>query len=514
MARKKLFAVIDVGSHEIQMKIAELGKNEPPRIVESIRRTLAIGTDTYTSGSISQPVLQACMDVLSSFSRDMKAYRIGECRILATSAFREADNQTYAVDQIGRQCGFDIEVLSNSEERYYHTLSTIDMIPDFPKLIEQGTLLVDISAGSIQLTVYNKGEFIFSQNLLLGSLRIRDLLSHLERRTSDLPGLMDEYVSIDLSTYHLHEPKDIIYKNLIITGHELSFLKKLADLEPESLVEWSEKNFNQIYQQLILHKPLDLALDRDIPAEHASLLLPAAIIMRRLISYTKAKNIYLPATTLCDGVLVDTARQVKGYSLSHDQTQDILSASRQLAKRFRTDRKHNESVETAVLSLFDETSRLHRLNKRQRLLLQTAAILRDCGKYVNISRHHDRSFNIIMASELIGLSTREQTIIAWIALFHGGTQKLQSAGFADLPSSDQLIVAKLTSLLRLADAIDTGHQQKVRDIQINIEDQEVILNLISERDLTLEIWMIEQKATLFYDVFGLKIRVKIRRPQK
>ena len=73
MARKKLFAAIDVGSHEIQMKIAEISRDEPPRIVEHVRRTLAIGTDTYLRGKISQPVLNECMDVLADFTEILKA---------------------------------------------------------------------------------------------------------------------------------------------------------------------------------------------------------------------------------------------------------------------------------------------------------------------------------------------------------------------------------------------------------------------------------------------------------
>ena len=50
MARKKVYAAIDVGSHEIQMQIAELDKHDRPQIIDTIRRTLPLGTDTYTSG--------------------------------------------------------------------------------------------------------------------------------------------------------------------------------------------------------------------------------------------------------------------------------------------------------------------------------------------------------------------------------------------------------------------------------------------------------------------------------
>ncbi len=511
MARKKLYAAIDVGSHEIQMKIAELAKREPPKVIESIRRTLAIGTDTYTRGEISQPVLESCIEVLNGFIRDMDGYRIGEYRVLATSAFREASNQLYAIDQIARHCGLQVDILSNSEERYYHMMSTWSLMQDFPELIKDGTLIVDISAGSIQLTVYHKGEFIFSQNLLLGSLRIRELLADLERRTANLPALMDEYISIDLSTYHLHEPKGIVYKHLIITGHELAYLSKLADLEEGEVAQITEKSFDKIYHLLLKNKPLDLALDYDIPAEHASLLLPVAIIMRKLISYTKAKNIYLPRISLAEGVLVEYACNDKKYKLSHDSNQDLIAASRQLAKRFKTDKAHNEAVEQAVIQLFDETARLHRLDNRYKLVLRVAAILRDCGKYVNISRHHDRSFNIILATELIGLTAREQTIAAFIARYHGGNLELNDPEFARLMPEDQLVIAKLTALLRLADALDAGHQQKIRQMEFDFDRRKMVLIVTADQDLTLELWNIDQKAALFEQVYGYTVEIKRRK---
>ena len=511
MARKKLYAAIDVGSHEIQMKIAELSREEAPRVIEHVRRTLPLGTATYQKGELTPSLLQTCTDVLRGLALKLKEYRIGEVSVLATSAFREAVNQTYAIDQIASQSGLDIRILSNSEERYYHTLAIMAGVPDFDHLIEQGTLLVDLSAGSIQLTVYHKGEFVLSQNLRLGSLRIRDLLAHLERRTADLPTLMDEYISIDLATYHLHELKGIVYQNLIITGHELSYLKKLAGLEPDSLAFMSEKKFNAVYQELLHQDPSVLAMERNIPTEHASLLLPAAIIIRRMLSYTGLKRMILPTAGLSDGVLIAMACKHKGYRLPYDQSRDIISASRHLSRRFRTDRHHNEAVEQAALTLFDETERLHRLKARDRLLLQIAVILRDCGKYINISLHHERSYNIILASELIGLTPVEQRIVAWTARLHGGMLMAEPSEYKQLPVEDQLRIAKLSALLRLADAIDMGHRQKVQAMSVDWDGRTMLLQLSAMDDMTLELWTIEQRLDFFNKVFGTDIRVKIRR---
>lgn len=511
MARKKLFAAIDVGSHEIQLKIAELSREEPPRVVEQVRRTLAIGADTYLRGKISQPVLDECISVLSDFTEILKAYRIGACRVAATSAFREAQNSSIAIDQILRASELEIEVLSNAQERYFHILAAIVQLDGFKNLIREGTLLVDIGAGSIQVTVYDQGGLIFSQNMLLGSLRIRELLADLERRSADFAGLMEEYISSDLDNYHLLEPKSIVYKNLIILGGEMDMLKRLAGQQPDQTALLTARQFTQLYQQLLNTRPLDLAVDKAISVEHASLLLPSAIIIRKLVDFTGTKLLHLPPASLCDGLLVDLARSRFGYDPGYDLEPDIISGCRSLARRFEVDRRHTGYVEKVALQIFDETSRLHELPVRCRLLLQSAAILHDCGKYVSMTKHNIRSYNIILANEIIGLLPGEQDIVAWAARMHSGKAASDERSFLELSTANRLMAIKLASILRLSDALDAGHQQKISDLAVSHGDGELVLNVTSRRDITLEVWTLENKGKLFQDVFGLRPVIRIRR---
>ncbi|HBP39155.1 MAG TPA: hypothetical protein DD640_10545 [Clostridiales bacterium] len=513
MARKKLYAAIDVGSHEVQMKIAELNRGEPPRMIENLRRTLAIGADTYTSGRISQPLLAECVEVLKGFTGQLKNYRIGACRTVATSAFREAQNRTLALDQIKRECDLDIEVLSNSEERYYTIMAAAGLMPDFAGLIQNGTLVVDMGAGSIQVTAFDKGSLIFSQNMLLGSLRIKEMLADLERRAADFAGLLEEYISGDLEDYRLLEPKGTIYKNLIILGGEINCLKRLTGRGADGLKSITGKQFSQIYRQLLASAPLDLSLENDIPPEHLPLLLPSVIIIRKFIGFTSADMIHIPNVTLCDGLLLDFARQKGDFSPGHDQDQDIISACRHLSGRFKTDRKHAEFVENTALLLFDETRRLHRLNERSRLLLQVSAILHDTGKYVSMTKHHVRSYQIVSANEIIGLSKAEQEIVAWTVRFHSGKPGLDDHNFTGLAEPDQLAVAQLAALLRLADALDSGHRQKITKIEASLEREEFVLSVTAGQDIMLELWNLDKKEGLFTEVYGLKPRIRIRRPQ-
>ncbi|NLW12506.1 MAG: HD domain-containing protein [Clostridiaceae bacterium] len=514
MSRKKLAAAIDVGSHEINMKIVELERNEAPRVIETVRRTLAIGTDTYNTGRISQSLIYACSDVMSGLADKLHEYRINDCKTVATSAFREASNQLFAIDQIDRACGLEIKVLSNSEERYYHMLAAAEMIPDFDQMIKHGTLILDIGAGSVQASVYDKGEFIFTQNMLLGSLRIREILADLERQAVDFGGLMAEYVSGDLENYRMLEPKGTTYKNLIVLGGENHYLNRMAGKDSGAYQILGRNDFDKLYDILMLTKSDELAMERGIAADHAPLLLPAAMIIKKFMNFTGVDKLHMPVTGMTEGLLLEQAYLGGRYKLKHDPENDTISACRHLAKRFKTDRGHGQTVEKLALDLFRQTTRLHRLSSRYQTLIQAAAILHDIGKYISMSRHTYKSYHVIMASEIIGISRVEQTIIALIARYHSGPVDLEDAALSELEPQARLAAFKLIALFRLANALDTGHLHKLDGLEVEIDDKELIITLDAGREITLERWNMEKNSDMFIQVYGLVPRIKLRRRRK
>jgi exopolyphosphatase/guanosine-5'-triphosphate,3'-diphosphate pyrophosphatase len=116
-----------------------------------------------------------------------------------------------------------------------------------------------------------------------------------------------------------------------------------------------------------------------------------------------------------------------------------------------------------------------------------------------------------MATEIIGLKQSEQDIIAWTARMHSGKVSMDERSFLELSQPDQLQIVKLAAILRLADAMDTGHQQKISEFTTSLVDSEFILTVSTHRDITLEVWTFENKGKLFMDVFGFQPRIKIRR---
>src|SRR5690606_15111001 len=104
---------------------------------------------------------------------------------------------------------------------------------------------------------------------------------------------------------------------------------------------------------------------------------------------------------------------------------------------------------------------LHGLEGPDRTLLMAAALLHDCGKLISSNRHHKHSRYLILHSGIEGLDESEVDMVAMIARYHRGPRPRKThSRYGELDSSDRKRVKKLAALLRIADGLDSDHDQK------------------------------------------------------
>ena len=151
-----VFAAIDIGSYELEMKIFELSKNKGMKELDCIRHRLELGTDTYSTGKVGIEKAEELCQVLQSFVSIMEGYKVSAYRAYATSAIREAKNRLILLDYIEEHTGLKIEVLSNSEQRFLDYKSIASRENEFNTIIQKGTAIVDVGGGSIQISLFDK----------------------------------------------------------------------------------------------------------------------------------------------------------------------------------------------------------------------------------------------------------------------------------------------------------------------------------------------------------------------
>ena len=503
------FAAIDIGSYEVSMKIYELSRKYGMKEITYLRYRMDLGRDAYADGKISHELLEDLCEVIKAYVEAMKEYGVTEYRACATSALRELKNPHILIEQVYQKTGVKIDILSNAEQRFLSYKSIAAMEEDFKEVIKKGTAILDVGGGSTQVSLFDKDTLVSTQNLKLGILRIRERLRQMEKETVHYHQLVEEVIHSDIMSFKRLFLKDRDVKHVILLGD--FFMDTLFHERSERKVMKREE-LEQRYEK-IMKTPLDLLVDElEIPSEYGSLVIPTAVLYKEFIDAFGAEVMWAPGTVLADGIAYDYGEAHKIIKTSHNFENDILVAARNIGKRYNSSKSHVESVIKIALAMFDGMKKIHGMGRRERLLLQIAIQLHECGKYISVRNASECGYNIIKSTEIIGLSRAEQEIIANVVkynnhLFDYFAEMNRETG---IDAKNYLTIAKLTALLRVANELDRSHYQKIEDIKATLKGEHLVITVTSNANLLLETGLLKEKADFFEEIFGVRPVVKKR----
>jgi exopolyphosphatase/guanosine-5'-triphosphate,3'-diphosphate pyrophosphatase len=217
---------------------------------------------------------------------------------------------------------------------------------------------------------------------------------------------------------------------------------------------------------------------------------------------------------LREGMLLDFIARHPAEVAAAERVPDLRRRSvLSLAERLRSDETHGRHVADLALKLFDASRRMHGLGRRERELLEFAALLHDIGLYVNHAKHHRHSHYLITHGELRGFTPEEIAIIASVARFHkGAPPKVSHEELAELSPDARRLIIDLTAILRVADSFDRSHHGLVRDLRLVQRNGRLRIELdTAGRDAALELWGAERKADLWEKCFDVDLEFEVKR---
>ena len=126
-----------------------------------------------------------------------------------------------------------------------------------------------------------------------------------------------------------------------------------------------------------------------------------------------------------------------------------------------------------------------------------------------------------MSTEIIGLSHLEREIIANVLRynvrdFDYNLVRLETDmdNISELFQSQKdvtILIAKLTAILRLADAMDRGHKQRLKECKMAVKNGKLVVTTDYNGDITLDAISFEQNAPFFEEIFGIRPVLKQKR---
>lgn len=509
----KTFAAIDVGSYELAMKIFEISRRNGIREIDLIRHGIELGTDTYNTGKIRNERVDELCGVLKEFAAIMESYGVDAYKAYGTSAIRETENTIIILDQIRNRTGIQIEVLNNSEQRFLDYKSIASKGEGFLQIIEKGTIIIDIGGGSIQLSLFDKDTLIATQNIRLGVLRMRERLQKLAAKTNHYEELIGDMVSAQLQMFKKMYLREREIKNIIIVDDYVSNIIQRKDIFKEATGYLTTEEFMRFVEGIKRKGTNEIAQKFGLSEENASLMFHSVFLIKSIVEVLEAELLWAPGVSLCDGIAYEYAENNRLITVEHDFEKDILACALNISKRYMVSKKRSETIEYISLVIFDAMKKIHGLGKRERLLLQLAAQLNDCGRYISLVNVGESSYNIIKATEIMGLSHQEQEMVANIVKFN----RMEFSYYQDmtrenvLDKNNYLTIAKLTAILRVATGMDRSHKQKFKDVQARLHERELILSTDTLEDITLEKGLLTAKTRFFEEVFSIKVSIRQKR---
>lgn len=500
----QMLAAIDVGSSEVSMKIYQFSKRTGIQELEYIRSMVEMGADTYNTGVISYDTVRELCGVLKGFVEKLKEYRIENYIAYAGSAMREAANRDMVLDQIRLQTGLNVQIIGNAQQRFLILQSLAGMMKNFEELTKEGVAVVDLSSGSLQVSIFESGHLQVTQNLKLGSLRVREILADIEQQTTSFVSVMEDYIGNELHTLQRLVIKTRKVRHVIVIGEEIATLLNAVNAS-KNRESFTVPQFDKFYFKLMRSREEEISKKYNIPYETATVLKPSMIIFRNLVSMLGGEIVCASNVGLCDGILSDDISRKHLFKAGHDFDADILSITRKMADRYESDTDHTRNVEQLSLTIFDSIRKISGMDLRDRLLLQVAGILHDSGKYVNMTHGAENAYYLVLNTEIIGLSEAEKTIVANVIRFNSSSEVPvyeQVAGM--MTHVDYVRMLKMAAILRLANGMDRSHLQRIQDIRVTVKDNELKIMANTIYDITLEQGLMENRAHFFKQIFGLR----------
>jgi exopolyphosphatase/guanosine-5'-triphosphate,3'-diphosphate pyrophosphatase len=500
-------AGVDIGSNAIRFLVTEFTSNGESRTIESQRRPIRLGHDVFLTGRLTEAAMEAAIAALREFREIWTACDVSTVRAVATSAMREANNGDAFAQRIRAELGLPLEVIPGAEEaRLVHMA-----IRSRVAMGNSRWLSVDVGGGSVEISLVDKDGILWSESHAMGSVRLLEELSQAGEEPGRFRRLLEEYLGV----LHLPEIAERYQPaGLIATGGNIeSLVKHFSGGESEGVNSISLPTLRAAIETLSRLSYRQRIEELGLRPDRADVILPAAMVYERVATLAGAQEILVPFVGVRDGVVLDLADHVvcpNDSELRRDRQVD--SACLALGRRYLFDEAHCAHVAVLARSLYDQLKGVLGLSDEDRRILSAASLLHDVGGFISTKSHHKHSHYILSNSEIPGLGSEDIRLVALVARFHRKSEpSLHHEEFAVLSGPNQERVQFLAGLLRLADALDREHLQRVRSLQVKIKGGQLILALQAGGDLALERWSIQKKAQLITRLLNLTLVINSNR---
>ena len=510
-ARKKLLVpqrpatlhtALHIGASSVSMMVAERDGKGTLTPVDFLEQPAPLASDIFRDGKVSQLTTERIVSIIKCYQKALAELGYDPhdlTRAVATNILSEASNHEMVMNRIRIACGLRISTIDDGEMTRLIYLKTRRRLSNLPAMQRHTTLVVHVGPGNTRALLFQDGKITRYTSYRLGTHRTREAVDGSHAEGTALSRVIREHASGNLSQIRF-DYSDVTIDGIVAIGYEI---QSVATSVTKLGRACSLKTLRQFTSEAANLSDVELVKRFQVDYQTAEALIPALEINLAIAEILNLQEIHIPDSEYEQGLLHDllVSRELTGAF-----AEEVLRSANILAERYQSDAAHGDHVGRLCTRFFDSTADLHHLTKHDALLLQVAAILHEVGTYISARAHHKHSEYIILNSEIFGLDRLDVTIVALVSRYHRHSgPKMEHPSYAALGTEDRIRVSKLAALLRVADALERTHAQRVSQIEIKRTAGKLHVRLPGLDDAAVERLAMESKADLFEQVFGLTV---------
>jgi exopolyphosphatase / guanosine-5'-triphosphate,3'-diphosphate pyrophosphatase len=463
------FAAVDLGSNSFRLEIGRVVHGQLQR-VDYLKEAVRQGGDLDEDRNLRPEAIERGLKCLARFGETIKGFPPERVRAVATQTLREAKNRDVFIKLAKKALGYDVEVISGTEEARLIYQGVSRLLPQS----NERRLVIDIGGRST--------EFILGQQFTANttdSLRVGSVAWSLkyfadgqftEKNFQRAEIAAESFLDMVADTYQ-HKHWDVAYGASGTVGAVADILSEAGfgqDVVTREGLAW-------LRHLLIKAKTADKLILAGLKEERKAVIGGGLSVLLAVFDILKIDTLTVAKGALRHGLLYD---MVAGDDVAEDLRDQSING---LMRRFGINLQQANNVTKATLRFFEaiaatisEQQLVNNDIEKSTQILGWAAQCHEIGCAISHSDSQRHGAYILDNTELMGFAQSELHRLSLLVLGHyGKIRKLE----ADL--DDEVFVCQLIAL-RLAVIFCHSRQvPNLKSVNFSREGTLFILNLPS-----------------------------------
>lgn len=389
------FGIVDLGSNSVRLVVYASAARSPV-LVFNEKVLCGLGRTLASTGRLDPKGIERALAALKRFVALRAQIGISHLIVAATAAVRDAEDGPEFIVQAEKICGFKITLVSGVEEARLSAQGVLSGIPDADGVVG------DLGGASLELVGVSGGQRLGEGTTLpVGPLRIMDMA---KGSLSDAGDIVDKAFK-GLDIFKAFQGKRLyvvggVWRNLARI-HMAQRRYPIHVLHEYTIPANEASDLARVIERL---GPKSLAQIPDISERRVDTLPVGALILDKLISAMRAKDIVISAYGLREGILFD-------HLDKREQAKDpLIEGARDLAKRLARFPQHGNELPGWTAPLF--TPDVVGETPSEARLRQAGCILADIGWYVHPDYRAHQSMTQILLAPFSGIDHPSRLMLA------------------------------------------------------------------------------------------------------